>query len=163
MRSCFVQVTLNRIFLKANTVTHRRPISVSSGYQRLSTSNLQRLMHFAVQSSHYYADTVRIRVVSSGYQRLSTSNLQRLMHFAVQSSHYYADTVRIRVRGSNPSCVSGPSLSRLGQTSTIPALVLPSGGNALRHRKGATNERFSFLCLGTELVLYQAEMKWKAR
>ncbi|KAG5449812.1 hypothetical protein CSKR_100551 [Clonorchis sinensis] len=33
---------------------------------------------------------------------------------------------------------------RLGQPGSIPALVQPSGGMAVRHRKGATAERFIF-------------------
>ncbi|KER25637.1 hypothetical protein T265_06928 [Opisthorchis viverrini] len=35
--------------------------------------------------------------------------------------------------------------SLLGQPGCILALVLPSGGMATRHRKGATTERFLFL------------------
>ncbi|KAG5455066.1 hypothetical protein CSKR_104572, partial [Clonorchis sinensis] len=49
-----------------------------------------------------------------------------------------------KVRGSNPTSASRLPLSRLGQPGSIPALVLPSGGMATRHRKGATAERFSF-------------------
>ncbi|KER31019.1 hypothetical protein T265_02693 [Opisthorchis viverrini] len=37
------------------------------------------------------------------------------------------------------------SLSRFGQPGSIPVLVLPSGGMAARHRKGAAAERFLFL------------------
>ncbi|KER25612.1 LOW QUALITY PROTEIN: hypothetical protein T265_14179, partial [Opisthorchis viverrini] len=47
-----------------------------------------------------------------------------------------------KVRGSNPTSASQLPLSRLGQPGSIPALVLPSGGMAARHRKGATAERF---------------------
>ncbi|KAG5450497.1 hypothetical protein CSKR_109095 [Clonorchis sinensis] len=43
-----------------------------------------------------------------------------------------------KVRGSNPVSASRLPLSRLGQPGSIPALVLPSGGMAARHRKGAT-------------------------
>ncbi|KAG5441692.1 hypothetical protein CSKR_103172 [Clonorchis sinensis] len=46
-----------------------------------------------------------------------------------------------KVRGSNPTSASRLPLSRLGQPGSIPALVLPSGGMAARHRKGATAER----------------------
>ncbi|KAG5454543.1 hypothetical protein CSKR_104900 [Clonorchis sinensis] len=46
-----------------------------------------------------------------------------------------------KVRGSNPASASRLPLSRLGQPGSIPALVLPSGGMAARHRKGATAER----------------------
>ncbi|KER26348.1 hypothetical protein T265_06393 [Opisthorchis viverrini] len=49
------------------------------------------------------------------------------------------------VRGSNPTSVSRRPLSRLGQPGSIPALVLPSGGKALRLGKGATAERLSKL------------------
>ncbi|KAG5454059.1 hypothetical protein CSKR_102024 [Clonorchis sinensis] len=49
-----------------------------------------------------------------------------------------------KVRGSNPTSASRLPLSRLGQPGSIPALVLPSGGMAARHGKGATAERFSF-------------------
>ncbi|GAA55658.1 hypothetical protein CLF_108583 [Clonorchis sinensis] len=50
-----------------------------------------------------------------------------------------------KVRGSNPTSASRLPLSRLGQPGSIPALVQPSGGMAVRHRKGATAERFSGL------------------
>ncbi|KAG5450743.1 hypothetical protein CSKR_108951 [Clonorchis sinensis] len=50
-----------------------------------------------------------------------------------------------KVCGSNPASASRLPLSRLGQPGSIPALVLPSGGMAARHRKGATAERFLFL------------------
>ncbi|KAG5451639.1 hypothetical protein CSKR_111803 [Clonorchis sinensis] len=46
-----------------------------------------------------------------------------------------------KVRGSNPTSSSRLPLSRLGQPGSIPALVLPSGGMAARHRKGATAGR----------------------
>ncbi|KER23764.1 hypothetical protein T265_08417 [Opisthorchis viverrini] len=46
------------------------------------------------------------------------------------------------VRGSNPISATRLPLSRLGQPGSIPALMLPSGGMAARHRKGATAERF---------------------
>ncbi|KER30418.1 hypothetical protein T265_03151 [Opisthorchis viverrini] len=45
------------------------------------------------------------------------------------------------VCGSNPISASRLPLSRLGQPGSIPALVQPSGGMAVRHRKGATAER----------------------
>ncbi|KAG5444261.1 hypothetical protein CSKR_104528 [Clonorchis sinensis] len=52
-----------------------------------------------------------------------------------------------KVRGSNPASASRLPLSRLGQRGSIPALVLPSGGVAARHRKGATAERlFGDMC-----------------
>ncbi|GAA50173.1 immunoglobulin-binding protein 1b [Clonorchis sinensis] len=40
-----------------------------------------------------------------------------------------------KVRGSNRTSASRLPLSRLGQPGSIPALVLPSGGMAVRHRK----------------------------
>ncbi|KAG5450978.1 hypothetical protein CSKR_105269 [Clonorchis sinensis] len=46
-----------------------------------------------------------------------------------------------KVRGSNPASASRLPLSRLGQPGSIPAIVLPSGGMAARHRKDATAER----------------------
>ncbi|KER23319.1 hypothetical protein T265_08765 [Opisthorchis viverrini] len=52
------------------------------------------------------------------------------------------------VRGSSPTSATRLPLSRLGQPGSIPALVLPSGGMAARHRKGATAEGFlSFFSL----------------
>ncbi|KER24046.1 hypothetical protein T265_14508, partial [Opisthorchis viverrini] len=48
-----------------------------------------------------------------------------------------------KVRGSNPPSATRLPLSRLRQPGSIPALVLPSGGMAGRHRKGATAERFT--------------------
>ncbi|KAG5452074.1 hypothetical protein CSKR_111114 [Clonorchis sinensis] len=41
-----------------------------------------------------------------------------------------------KVRGSNPTFASRLPLSRLGQPGNIPALVPPSGGMVVRHRKG---------------------------
>ncbi|KER30536.1 hypothetical protein T265_03021 [Opisthorchis viverrini] len=43
-----------------------------------------------------------------------------------------------KVRGSNLTCASRLPLSRLGQPDSIPAVVQPSGGMAVGHRKGAT-------------------------
>ncbi|KAG5447290.1 hypothetical protein CSKR_106181 [Clonorchis sinensis] len=45
-----------------------------------------------------------------------------------------------KVRGSNPTSASRLPLSRFGQPGSIPALMLPSGGMAVRHRKDATAE-----------------------
>ncbi|KER27786.1 hypothetical protein T265_13720, partial [Opisthorchis viverrini] len=47
-----------------------------------------------------------------------------------------------KVRGSNPKSASRLSLSRPGKPSSIPALVLRSGGMAAGQRKGAIAERF---------------------
>ncbi|KAG5445375.1 hypothetical protein CSKR_104637 [Clonorchis sinensis] len=57
-----------------------------------------------------------------------------------------------KVRGSNPASASRLPLSRLGKPGSIPALVLPSGGMAARHRKGATAERFFFTALQLNTV-----------
>ncbi|KAG5442696.1 hypothetical protein CSKR_108001 [Clonorchis sinensis] len=47
-----------------------------------------------------------------------------------------------KVRGSNPTSASQLPLSRLGQPGSIPALVQPSGGMAVKHRRGVATERF---------------------
>ncbi|KER27001.1 hypothetical protein T265_13887, partial [Opisthorchis viverrini] len=52
-----------------------------------------------------------------------------------------------KVRGPNPTSASRHPLSRLGQPGSIPAIVLPSGGMAARHRKGATVEQLLLLFL----------------
>ncbi|KER21946.1 hypothetical protein T265_09846 [Opisthorchis viverrini] len=57
-----------------------------------------------------------------------------------------------KVRGSNPTSATRLPLSRLGQPDSIPALVLPSGGMAVRHRKGATAERFIYLFIYQSLT-----------
>ncbi|KAG5441470.1 hypothetical protein CSKR_109828 [Clonorchis sinensis] len=49
-----------------------------------------------------------------------------------------------KVRGSNPTSAYRIPLSKLGQPDNIPALMLPCGGMAARHRKGVTAERFYF-------------------
>ncbi|KAG5442831.1 hypothetical protein CSKR_110801 [Clonorchis sinensis] len=49
-----------------------------------------------------------------------------------------------KVRGSNPTFASRLPVSRLGQPGSLPALVQPSGGMAVRHRKGATAGQFQF-------------------
>ncbi|KAG5444707.1 hypothetical protein CSKR_107757 [Clonorchis sinensis] len=54
------------------------------------------------------------------------------------------------VRGSNPTSASRLPLSRLGQPGSSSALVLPSGGMAVRHRKGVTAERFHFIFQTTD-------------
>ncbi|KER25926.1 hypothetical protein T265_06730 [Opisthorchis viverrini] len=56
-----------------------------------------------------------------------------------------------KVRGSNPTSATRLPLSRLGQPGSIPALVLPSGGMAARHRKGATAERFLSFFLSSSI------------
>ncbi|KAG5441825.1 hypothetical protein CSKR_100691 [Clonorchis sinensis] len=53
-----------------------------------------------------------------------------------------------KIRGSNLTSASRLLMSRLGQPGSSPALVLPSGGMAGRHRKGVTAEQF--------LVLYRS-------
>ncbi|KAG5455056.1 hypothetical protein CSKR_109927 [Clonorchis sinensis] len=53
----------------------------------------------------------------------------------------------LKVRGSNPTSASRLPLSRLGQPGSIPALVLPLGGVAAGHRKGARAERLFFIWL----------------
>ncbi|KER20419.1 hypothetical protein T265_11021 [Opisthorchis viverrini] len=55
-----------------------------------------------------------------------------------------------KVRGSNPTSATQLPLPRLGQPGSISALVLPSGGMAARHRKGATAERFLSFCNATK-------------
>ncbi|KAG5441132.1 hypothetical protein CSKR_102768, partial [Clonorchis sinensis] len=52
-----------------------------------------------------------------------------------------------KVHGSNPTSASRLPLSRLGQPGSIPALLLPSGGMAARHQKGATAERLLLLSM----------------
>ncbi|KAG5444023.1 hypothetical protein CSKR_106202 [Clonorchis sinensis] len=47
-------------------------------------------------------------------------------------------------RGSNPTSASRLPLSRLRQPGSVLALVQPSGGMAVRHRRGATAERFFY-------------------
>ncbi|KAG5454394.1 hypothetical protein CSKR_107223 [Clonorchis sinensis] len=49
--------------------------------------------------------------------------------------------VEHKVRGSNPTrSASRLPLSSLGQPGSFPALVLPSGRMAARHRNGVTDE-----------------------
>ncbi|KAG5452333.1 hypothetical protein CSKR_112802 [Clonorchis sinensis] len=50
-----------------------------------------------------------------------------------------------KFRGSTPTTASQLPLSRLGQPGSIPALVFPSGGLAVRRRKGATAELWTNL------------------
>ncbi|KAG5451885.1 hypothetical protein CSKR_111260 [Clonorchis sinensis] len=56
------------------------------------------------------------------------------------------------VRGSKPTSASRHPLSKLGQPGSIPALVLPSGGMVVRHRKGATADLFIYLLKKRESV-----------
>ncbi|KAG5449348.1 hypothetical protein CSKR_108412 [Clonorchis sinensis] len=51
------------------------------------------------------------------------------------------ESTDLKVRGSSPASASRLPLSRFGQPGSILALVLPSGGIAVRHRKGAAAER----------------------
>ncbi|KAG5442583.1 hypothetical protein CSKR_108178 [Clonorchis sinensis] len=47
-----------------------------------------------------------------------------------------------KVRDSNPTAEPRLPLPRLGQPGNIPPLMFPSGGMVVRHRKGATAERY---------------------
>ncbi|KER24551.1 hypothetical protein T265_14400, partial [Opisthorchis viverrini] len=74
----------------------------------------------------------------------------------LRQSHSTAITKR-KVRGSNPASASRRPLSRLGQPDSIPALALPSGGVAARHRKGVTaGQYFTFICNLEKQVLRHA-------
>ncbi|KAG5445779.1 hypothetical protein CSKR_114032 [Clonorchis sinensis] len=68
-----------------------------------------------------------------------------------------------KVRGSNPTSASRLPLSRFGQPGSISALVQPSGGMTVRHRRGATGERF-LLCQRGNLAVSQPScflrLKW---
>ncbi|KAG5440970.1 hypothetical protein CSKR_109713, partial [Clonorchis sinensis] len=57
-----------------------------------------------------------------------------------------------KVRGSNPTSASRLPLSGLGQPDSIPALVLPLGCMAVRHRKGVTAERLFILSFQMTLI-----------
>ncbi|KER26335.1 hypothetical protein T265_06385 [Opisthorchis viverrini] len=59
------------------------------------------------------------------------------------------------VRGSNPTSTSRLPLSRLGQPGSILALVKPSGGVAVRPRKGATAATKSVMHLGHSEAMHQ--------
>ncbi|KAG5452493.1 hypothetical protein CSKR_103290 [Clonorchis sinensis] len=56
-----------------------------------------------------------------------------------------------KVRGSNPASGFELPLSWLRQLGSIPALELPSGGMAVRHRKDATTERFLLFVCATSI------------
>ncbi|KAG5454893.1 AAA ATPase midasin [Clonorchis sinensis] len=58
------------------------------------------------------------------------------------------------VRGSNPTSASRLPMSRLGQPGSIPGLVQPSGGMAVRHRKDATAERLFCFSLYSLVCCY---------
>ncbi|KER23452.1 hypothetical protein T265_08671 [Opisthorchis viverrini] len=59
-----------------------------------------------------------------------------------------------KVRGSNPTFASRLPLSKLGRPGSIPALLLPSGGMAVRHRKVATTEQLQFSISMAKHVLH---------
>ncbi|KER31771.1 hypothetical protein T265_02006 [Opisthorchis viverrini] len=69
--------------------------------------------------------------------------LQAPIHDVLTNTHA-AGSLFEPVRGSNPAYASRLSLSRLWQPGSIQALVLPSGGTAARHRKGATAEQLLY-------------------
>ncbi|KER20318.1 hypothetical protein T265_11100 [Opisthorchis viverrini] len=59
---------------------------------------------------------------------------------------------------ANPVHLPCSTPMRLGQPGSIPALVLPSGSMAARHRKGVTAERFFFIsteCAATGRLMFQ--------
>ncbi|KER25377.1 hypothetical protein T265_07176 [Opisthorchis viverrini] len=70
-------------------------------------------------------------------------------------------SVSIQVRVSNPTSASRLPLSRLGQRGTIPALVLPSGGMASRHRKSATVERLQKWSRHKIGIVNMPNSKWR--
>ncbi|KER31335.1 hypothetical protein T265_02389 [Opisthorchis viverrini] len=69
---------------------------------------------------------------------------EELVVFARPGTAGFTPVAHARVRGSNPTSGTRLPLSRLGQTGSIPALVLPPDGMAARHRKGVTAERFIY-------------------
>ncbi|KER27848.1 LOW QUALITY PROTEIN: hypothetical protein T265_13715 [Opisthorchis viverrini] len=86
---------------------------------------------------------VGIELSSSGQTVFLTFLLFDGRHTAISGEMTQVREVTDRkVRGSNPTSASRLPLSRLGQPGCIPALVLPSGSMAVRHRKGATAERY---------------------
>ncbi|KER32246.1 hypothetical protein T265_12827, partial [Opisthorchis viverrini] len=104
-------------------------------------------------------DILQLNVLHTGrlvFQLARYSSFQQPWHLSVrlrESSTKFLSARRPKwlereitdrkVRGSNPSSASRLPLSRLGQPGSIPALVQPSGGMAVRHRKGATAERLN--------------------
>ncbi|KER26991.1 hypothetical protein T265_05896 [Opisthorchis viverrini] len=68
-----------------------------------------------------------------------------------------------KVRVSGPTCASRLPLSRLGQPASIPALVLPSGGMAARHRKGCTRAGILPGCPNLDRESGQAEVGFEPR
>ncbi|KER23883.1 hypothetical protein T265_14541, partial [Opisthorchis viverrini] len=69
---------------------------------------------------------------------------QCLLNLTVSTPHRWLEreVTDQKIGGSNPTSASQVSLSRLGQPGSIPALVLPWGGMAVRYRENATAERF---------------------
>ncbi|KAG5445458.1 hypothetical protein CSKR_103729, partial [Clonorchis sinensis] len=122
----------------------------------LAVSQLSCFILVAWQSG-----TERVLQLSDFFQRFYAgcpTSTTLLSDFRCSGNWYYKGTIggeiaqRLerertdrKVRGSNPASASRLPLSRLGQPGSIPALVLPSGGMAARHRKGATAERFFFI------------------
>ncbi|KER22963.1 LOW QUALITY PROTEIN: hypothetical protein T265_14739 [Opisthorchis viverrini] len=64
---------------------------------------------------------------------------------------------------TDPTSASRISMSRLGQPGTIPVLVLPLDDMAVRHRKGATAERFFSLWITTPLQfqMWKFYVQWQ--
>ncbi|KER31841.1 hypothetical protein T265_01933 [Opisthorchis viverrini] len=127
------------------------------GRRQLSTrlSLLSYIVHLSVTSTQFRAGLKQLceadgLLVCCLHVRTSvTYEACKEARWLKGLEHEFTDR---KVCGSNPTSASQLPLSRLGQPGSIPALVQPSGGMAVRHRKGATAERFSCVPGGFPLI-----------
>ncbi|KAG5446787.1 hypothetical protein CSKR_105542 [Clonorchis sinensis] len=93
-------------------------------------------------------ERVFLHPVSRGFQEISGESLEINKTVAIGYSgarwlkwleREFTDR---KVRGSNPTPETRLPLTRLGHPGSIPALLLPPGSMAARHRKGVTRGRF---------------------
>ncbi|KAG5454952.1 hypothetical protein CSKR_105888 [Clonorchis sinensis] len=95
-----------------------------------------------VRLSIYAIDQWVSSIPPTSVDQLAAATLDRLVsRFTVHSQWLEREFTDRKVRSWNPTSESRLLLSRLGQPGSIPALVLPSGGMAARHRKGVTAGR----------------------
>ncbi|KAG5444718.1 hypothetical protein CSKR_112903 [Clonorchis sinensis] len=76
------------------------------------------------------------------------------------SSDVLSDRTDRKIHSSNSTSASCLPLSSLGQPGSTPALLLPSGGMAVRHRKGAAAEQFQSHFIATFILISSASFRF---
>ncbi|KAG5447292.1 hypothetical protein CSKR_106179 [Clonorchis sinensis] len=106
---------------------------------------IQRMYYVRKLSGHSLMGSVSRRIDQSTELNAPWKSRNTKITFVRMALFCHQTDCEDLVRGSKPTSASRLPLSRLGQPGNIPALVLPWGGMAARHRKGVTAEQLLLL------------------